>query len=277
MLLENQMKQDIHAEGIEPRPPLKSRISTLVQRNPLGYRLYLARQTGAYRPRGIPSISSKSGALKSRAVWEQAASEVEALGLPKHVDDPKNWDSLIALQQILRRQDRSERILDAGAEVYSVILPWLYLYGYHNLIGINLTFQTPDRRGRIQYEFGDITDTRFESASFGAITCLSVIEHGVNQEAYFREASRLLKPGGLLITSTDYYPERIDTRGKEAYGGPVVIFSRQDVEAMLEIAGRFGLHPVDTVDLDCQEKPVRWERLDLDYSFIAFTLQKRSA
>lgn len=271
------MEQDIHTEGIEPRPPIKSRISTMVQRNPLGYRLYLARQTGAYRPRGVPSISSNSGALKSRSVWERAVSEVEALGLPKHVDGPKNWDSLIALQQILKSQDRSERILDAGAEVYSVILPWLYLYGYRNLIGINLTFQKPDRRGQIQYEFGDITDTRFESASFGAITCLSVIEHGVNQEAYFREASRLLKPGGLLFTSTDYYPERIDTRGKEAYGGPVVIFSRQDVEAMLEIAGRFGLYPVDTVDLDCQEKPVRWERLDLDYSFIAFTMQKRPA
>lgn len=268
------MDHDTQSQRADSHESLKSRVGNMVRSTEVGYRLDLARQTGSLCPHGQPTIVSRSGALKSRAEWERAVREVESLGLPKHVDLPKNWDSLMALQWILQYVDKEAPVLDGGAEVYSVILPWLFLYGYKHLTGINLTFEDLVHRGSIRYQFGDITRTPFKSGSFGAITCLSVIEHGVNLEAYFWEASRLLRPGGLLITSTDYYPQRIDTTGKQAYDCPVVIFSRQDVEAMLETARAFGLAPVDEVDFDCQEKPVRWESQDLDYSFIVFCLRK---
>lgn len=266
------MGQDTHDT---PQQTGKERVREMVLGTPLGYRLYLTRQTGAYRPHGTPKIHPSSSALKSTAMWQQALSEVESLGLPKHVDPPKNWDSLLALQWILQSQDKSTPILDAGAEVYSVILPWLYLYGYQHLMGINLTYQQPVRRGPIQYQHGDITATGFANESFGAITCLSVIEHGVPLDAYFKETARLLKPGGLLITSFDYYPEPIDTTGMVAYGVPVKIFSRQDVQSMQDIASHHGLYPVDSVDTECQEKPVKWEQNGLAYTFFTLCLQKR--
>ena len=50
---------------------------------------------------------------------------------------------------------------------------------------------------------------------------MSVIEHGVPLKPYFEEMYRLLKPGGILITSTDYYPEPIDTRNKMAHEAPI--------------------------------------------------------
>lgn len=93
-------------------------------------------------------------------------------------------------------------MLDAGAEMYSCILPWLCLYKFRRVEGINLVFKGVTRRGPITYKYGDITHTEYDTATFDAITCLSVVEHGVDLNTYFREMSRILKPGGILITST---------------------------------------------------------------------------
>ncbi len=120
-------------------------------------------------------------------------------------------------------------------------MPALFLYGYRDLHGINLSFTDAARRGPIRYIPGDLTGTPYADSSFDAITCLSVIEHGVPLSDYFREMFRLLKPGGLLITSTDYWPTPIDTRGQIAHGSPIKIFSRAEVEAALEIAKSSGL------------------------------------
>ena len=111
--------------------------------------------------------------------------------------------------------------------------------------------------------------------SFDAITCMSVIEHGVPLDDYFREMWRLLKPGGLLITSTDYYPTPIDTRGQAAHGMPIKIFSRPGDRGGARVGevDRDSSRP-DRLDLDCEEKPIRWEQFGLDYTFVLFTLRK---
>ncbi len=106
---------------------------------------------------------------------------------------------------------------------------------------------------------------------------MSVIEHGVPLEGYFREMYRVLKPGGLLITSTDYYPTAIDTRGKTAHGAAIKVFTRAEIEEMLRLAGEIGFESTGEVDLECSERPVRWEQFGLEYSFVIFTLRKRTA
>ena len=55
---------------------------------------------------------------------------------------------------------------------------------------------------------------------------------GVNLAAYFKEMARILKPGGLLITSTDYYDSPVDTRGQVAFGAPIHIFSPDEIGRM---------------------------------------------
>lgn len=55
--------------------------------------------------------------------------QVRSLGLPESRLPAKNWDSLAALDLVLRMTDRDARIFDAGGETYSVILPWLSRYG----------------------------------------------------------------------------------------------------------------------------------------------------
>jgi SAM-dependent methyltransferase len=241
------------------------------------YRLSLKWKYGAGRL-PLPPSGTLSGlpntALHTRAEWIEAAARGKQLGLPLHRSPEKNWDHLAAVYAIASALPTSARILDAGAEFYSNVLPALFVYGYRELYGMNLSFADPARRGPIRYLHGDITRTGFPDAFFDAITCMSVIEHGVPLGSYFREAYRLLTPGGLLITSTDYFPEPIDTTGKMAHGAPVKIFSRREVQEMLAQAKACGLEQTGEIDLDCAEPTVRWDLYDLDYTFLIFTLRK---
>ena len=221
-----------------------------------------------------PGPSIANGTLKNTAEWEASLAKGKRLHVPLHRGAEKNWDHLAAVTTILANTGRSACILDAGAEIYSNVLPALFLYGYRELYGINLDFTAPTRRGPIRYLPGDLTRTPFSDGFFDAITCLSVIEHGVSLHDYFREMYRLLKPQGLLITSTDYYADPIDTQDHVAHGTPIKIFSRLKIEAALELARSVGFELTGEVDLNCDQKPIRWEPFGLEYTFLLFTLRK---
>lgn len=222
-----------------------------------------------------PPSTKWNAVLQSRAEWRLAVAQAHKLGWLLHPDSPKNWDTLIALDVILQNTTPGATVLDAGAEQYSSLLPCLTLYGYRNLHGINLTIGRPINRGPIKYEHGDITATDFATESIDAITCLSVIEHGVNLEAYFKEMSRILKPGGVLISSTDYWEHKIDTNSLQTYGTPVKVFTLSEINELLQVARVYGLESTgEQLDLECKEKCVTWKRLGLRYTFVIFTLRK---
>lgn len=212
--------------------------------------------------------------MRTEAEAKAATAELARLGLPSHPDTVKNWDTLAALAVVLDSTRRSERILDAGASYYSTLLPILARYGYTHLDGCNLEFGEPKRRGPVNFRYGDLTATDYPSGAFGAVACLSVIEHGVDLTAYFKEMARLLRPGGTLVTSTDYWSEPIDTTGLVAYGNPVRVFMPADIVAGLEVARSYGLEPRGPLDLSCQDRVVTWRRFDLRYTFLVFTLHK---
>jgi SAM-dependent methyltransferase len=238
------------------------------------YRLSLKLKYGVSSLSDPPSPRIANGTLQSRAEWEAAFERAKEIHVPLHRGPEKNWDHLAAVYTILTQTKTNARILDAGAEIYSNVLPALFLYGYRELHGINLSFTSPARRGPIRYIPGDLTRTPYEGWSFDAITCMSVIEHGVPLADYFREMWRLLKPGGLLITSTDYYPTPIDTRGQVAHEMPIRIFSRPEIEAAIKLGKSIGFEQTGPIDLDCKDKPIHWEEFGLDYTFVLFTLRK---
>ncbi|MEO6911536.1 MAG: class I SAM-dependent methyltransferase [Edaphobacter sp.] len=246
-------------------------------RSETAYRLYLKLKFGTGRLVVRPDPSFPNGVLKSSAEWQKTLEEAKAAHLPLHRGDEKNWDHLAAVDAILGSTTTSARVLDAGAEFYSNVLPALFAYGYRNLYGINLSFTGKSRRGPIRYLPGDITRTSFPDGYFDAVTCMSVIEHGVPLEGYLREMYRVLKPGGLLITSTDYHPTAIDTRGQTAHGSPIKIFTKPEIEDALNLAREIGFESTGEVDLECDERPIRWEQFGLEYSFLIFTLRKRTA
>jgi SAM-dependent methyltransferase len=214
-------------------------------------------------------------ALETSGDAAAAVAEVRSCGLPPHQDAPKNWDLLVALGMILDRTDRADPILEMGAPSYTRLLPWLALYGYRDLQGIDLVWKAPARTGPIRFQPMDLTRTTFADRSFAAIACLSVVEHGVDIQAYLREAARLLRPGGLLVTSTDFWCEPIETADLTAYGGPVRIFTPADIAGWLPLAESVGLVPVRPLDLACDERVVTWERLGLRYTFANLVLERR--
>lgn len=242
----------------------------------LGLRLRLIAEGSAIRPRRPGPVwrSWANTVLQTSADVDRAVHEVAGCGLGPHADRPKNWDRLVALGAILERFPRDAAVLDAGSTQKSKLLPWLYLYGYRRLHGVDLTYEEPIRLGSIRYERMDLTRTTFPDGSFDAIACLSVIEHGVPLDAYFREAARLLRPGGLLITSTDFWCSPVDTGGQEAYGVPIKIFTPAEIEVCIGLAADVGLRPTGALALHCAERVVRWTRVGLDYTFVNFVLEK---
>jgi hypothetical protein len=254
--------------------PLKRAVREVLQQTGAGYRLLLRYDHGTRGPNGRPDPRPSNAVLRSARDVEESIAEVRRLGLPAAGDAVKNWDCLTALDAVLRATSPSSAIFDAGGELYSMILPWLFLYGYRNLVAGNVAFGQTQRRGPIVYRHSDITKTDFAAGAFDAITCLSVIEHGIDLDAYFAEMARILKPGGLLVTSTDYYETGIDTRGLTAFGAPVHVFSRDGILAALRVAHRRGLELETHIDLSSPERVVHWAEHDLRYTFLVFTLRK---
>lgn len=233
------------------------------------------RLVGRGAPAGRPD-SAPSGVLRSRAEWEQSTARMRALRLPTHPDGSKNWDTLAALTTTLLHTAQGERVLDAGAALYSTYLPALRLYGYTDLVGTNLEFGRTIRAGGVRLERGDIEASGFATGSFAAVACLSVIEHGVDVTAFLTEAARIVRPGGVLVISTDYWDDGVDTRGQVAYGTTVRIFDRPAIEALMRSAQELGFEPLGVpIDLGCDERAVRWRRLGLDYTYVVLSWRKR--
>jgi SAM-dependent methyltransferase len=251
---------------------LKSKVQNVLFRNGFIYRKYLGNNPDL-NTNYLADIKSNT-VLKSNDEITDYTDRVKKLGLPISSDNSKNWDTLIAYSEITKKTSKESVVLDAGAEIYSRMLPWLFLSGYKKLFGINIVFSKDFKRGAIHYSYGDITNSKFPPNHFDAVTCLSVIEHGVDTEKFLRETNRILKPGGKLILSTDYYETPIDTTGKYAYGHQVKVFDKKDMENMIDLARRNNLFITSEIDLSCNDKPVHWERFDLRFTFICLSFEK---
>jgi SAM-dependent methyltransferase len=186
------------------------------------------------------ALNQTNTALRDDAATRSAEALLRSAGLPTHPDRTKNWDTFLALYHAMTHVEPFEAILDAGAERYSAFLPALSRCGYRDLTAINLTFGAPQKADGITFRNGDITRTGIASQSYAFIACLSVIEHGVDIAAFLQESARLLVPGGRLFLSFDYWEEPVDTRGQHAYGVPIRVFTRRDIDEKNAWLGREG-------------------------------------
>ena len=89
-----------------------------------------------------------------------------------------------------------------------------------------------------------------------AITSVSVIEHGFDEQSLLKEMSRLLVPGGYFIASFDYWPEKIDTSEIKYFGMDWKIFSKEEVTNFITEAANYGLFPVGEMMPDSKKKPI---------------------
>jgi SAM-dependent methyltransferase len=185
-------------------------------------------------------------------------------------DAAKSWDVLKTATFLRDRVPWETPILDVGAYA-SEILSALHRMKFSNLAGVDLNPRIKEMpfAGQIRYEVGDFLATPFPDGSFGAITAISVIEHGFDSERLLREISRLLAPGGYFIASFDYWPEKVDTTGIDIFGMDWRIFSKAEVLAFIEEARAYGFSPCGEIDLERGEKVVHWGGKDYTFAWLA--------
>lgn len=222
----------------------------------------------------LPSPVPPTDVLSTMAQSDRAVAECRRLHLPLHPDRPKNWDALGAVSTVLNDLGTDVRVLDAGSARYSSVLPWLRLFGVRDLVGNNLEFTRTTSHGPVRFEPGDITATQYRDGWFDAVTCMSVIEHGVPLKEFAAEAARILRPGGRLVVSTDYDQQPPDTTGVTAYGAPVRIFGPDDIRAFVADAEACGLWLLGELRLEHAERPVFWKRTGLHYTFIRLAFER---
>jgi SAM-dependent methyltransferase len=196
----------------------------------------------------------------------------------EHPTRTKTWDLLKAAHAIIHLlKPESARILDAGC-VGSPILEVLHGNGFRDLWGCDFTEDKLPQVPGLKFFQRDLTKTELPAGSFDAVTCLSVIEHGVPLNAFFSEMQRLLKPAGYLLVSIDYHDPKIPTDNvdrRHTFGLPWQIFSKTEVEAALSEAEKHGFRLM---------QPIRWEQGDTPpvtwngkrYTFLFLALQKES-
>jgi SAM-dependent methyltransferase len=183
----------------------------------------------------------------------------------------KSWDVLKTLQFVEQHVGKTTPILDMGAYSSEILLS-LSKMGFSDLTGIDLDpgVRRMPKGESIKYVTGDFTQTAFPAEAFGAITAISVLEHGFCGPKVFGEISRVLRTGGYFIGSTDYWPEKISTRGVTLYGCDWRIFSKGEVLELIEEAGKHGLVPVGPLNFEAAEATVRWLRRRYTFAWFAF-------
>jgi len=188
-------------------------------------------------------------------------------------DIVKSWDVLKTAEFAERHVKKHEAVLDIGAFASEIPII-LHRLGFVDLSGIDLNraIMAMPYRDRIHYRVGDFLKTPFADSSFALITAISVIEHGYRPDELMKEVSRLLRPGGCFVASFDYWPEKISTEGIRIFSLDWRIFSKSEVEELIQVAKSHGLTLHGNMDLSADQKPVNC--FDRSYTFAWLVLQK---
>jgi len=193
-------------------------------------------------------------------------------GLPVG-DMVKSWDVARTLDFIDTHLPKDARILDMGAFCSEVPVS-LANMGFTGVYGVDLNpnVKAMPHPERVQYSVCDFMRTPFPEGSFDAVTAISVIEHGYEPERLFAEVGRLLRPSGHFIASFDYWPDKIETGNTRFFDMTWLIFSEQDVKAMLEVAKIHGLGPAGDLYTQSAERAIHC--MGYDYTFGWLVLRK---
>jgi SAM-dependent methyltransferase len=233
---------------------------------------------------------------------EEAEHGLHKLQLFRHHSQIKSWNTYKMIK-MMSSANRESFVLDVGC-YESPILPMLKRLGFINLYGCDLVLKSSDCNPNFtnnnnnnnssfkyhedyepiakmysdksyQLSIRDIEDTNYSDQMFDYVTSLSVIEHGVNIERYFREMSRIIKSNGYLLTSTDYWPDKlVNNKTVLSKRTPDNIFSREEIENLVEIPDKNGLKLIEPIDFEYKDKGVRWNSIGLDFTFIFFAMRK---
>lgn len=139
-----------------------------------------------------------------------------------HTDALKNVNRVLADRVNIMP---GERVLDAGCGVGGSSL-WLAAEREVEAVGITLASRQVEmarsnarRRGlseRVHFEVADFTATPFPDASFDVVWAVESLCHAPDKAAFYREAARVLRPGGRVVVADFVRAARpVDPKGEQ--------------------------------------------------------------
>jgi SAM-dependent methyltransferase len=205
-------------------------------------------------------------------------SQVQDFHLPYLPDRYKAFDVVKVVEFLEADEVRKDaRILDMGA--YQSPSLWaLHSLGYTNLYGIdvdpdiyNMPFYT-----NIRYSVRDMVDTHFPDNFYDACIAMSSVEHIPQRlPEFLNEASRITRTGGLLLLTTDFSFERVDTGRAKPFGMDWTIFDYERIKLFVTLASSYGFSLISELPTNqAASYPVHWKGREYTFIFLAFRLEK---
>ena len=182
------------------------------------------------------------------------------LGLKNQIsigDVNKSWDILSFIQFIEKNVSKNQPILDIGCYCSEFVVA-LDALGYKKLSAVDLNpgISFMPAQNRINYEVCDFMKYKPKEKKFRAISAISVLEHGFDRKRFLKSMSNILMKDGYLFISFDYWDKKIDTSKTRLFDMEWTIFSRSEVQKIIEEAKEFNLFQINEPSFKCDEKAI---------------------
>ncbi|QWF71423.1 methyltransferase domain-containing protein [Methylomonas paludis] len=149
----------------------------------------------------------------------------------------------------------SQAVLDVGCGFGGTIAALNQRYQDMDLVGLNIDERQllrareqvlPSGTNRIRFQQGDACALPFADHSFDVVLAVECIFHFPSREQFFKEANRVLKPGGYLALSDFLLSPKLAKLSDFSFSGYLtdgffgkcnVQFTRQDYQALADNSG----------------------------------------